>query len=193
MTAQELNDHTEEPNPVIAELTGIDPEQYGDAHAQHCLEIYTLCVEMADRVSSRRQTANTFFLSINSLITGGLGYGQIYGVAYPFLIILAAAGVISCILWWQIIKSAKNLNSAKFTVIHHMEDMLPLRPYRAEWRWVARGKKSRLYKPMTKVELCIPIAFILLYGVLGILALTFDPLPHKQQPANTDAIQHDTN
>lgn len=35
------------------------------------LEQYKLCVEMADRVSARRNLTNTFFLSLNSLVAAG--------------------------------------------------------------------------------------------------------------------------
>jgi hypothetical protein len=40
------------------------------------LELYKLCVEMADRVSARRATANAFFLTLNSALLAGLGLVQ---------------------------------------------------------------------------------------------------------------------
>jgi hypothetical protein len=36
--------------------------------AEHYLELYKLAVEMADRVSARRATANAFFLTINTAL-----------------------------------------------------------------------------------------------------------------------------
>ena len=38
------------------------------------LEQYKLYVEMADRISSRRQISNSFFLSINTAIVALMGY-----------------------------------------------------------------------------------------------------------------------
>ncbi|RDD97660.1 hypothetical protein DTW92_07525 [Paracoccus pantotrophus] len=35
------------------------------------LEIYKMLVEMADRVSQRRQSANSFYLTVNTAIIGG--------------------------------------------------------------------------------------------------------------------------
>ena len=43
----------------------MNPEKYGEKYKEHLLEQYKLYVEMADRISGRRQTANSFFLSIN--------------------------------------------------------------------------------------------------------------------------------
>src|SRR2546426_1964670 len=42
--------------------------------SEAALEQYKLYVEMADRISARRQTANEFFLSVNTVIVALLGY-----------------------------------------------------------------------------------------------------------------------
>src|SRR3989442_10768421 len=42
--------------------------------SEAALEQYKLYVEMADRISARRQTANEFFLSVNTAIVALLGY-----------------------------------------------------------------------------------------------------------------------
>src|SRR5262245_9792406 len=53
---------------------GISPDKYPDgAFQNHLLEQYKLYVEMADRISQRRGTANTFFLTVNTAIIGALG------------------------------------------------------------------------------------------------------------------------
>jgi hypothetical protein len=40
----------------------------------HLLDQYKMYVEMADRISQRRTTANNYFLSVNSAILGFVGY-----------------------------------------------------------------------------------------------------------------------
>jgi len=54
-------------------LQSASPEKYGGNYGQHLLEQYTLYVEMADRISHRRQNANGFGLSINTAILGIVG------------------------------------------------------------------------------------------------------------------------
>ena len=49
-------------------------EEYGENYKAHLLEQYKLYVEMADRISARRQTANSFFLSINTAIIALISY-----------------------------------------------------------------------------------------------------------------------
>ena len=49
-------------------------DEYDDKskYKDHVLEQYKLYVEMADRISARRSTANTFFLTLNTLLVGAL-------------------------------------------------------------------------------------------------------------------------
>src|SRR5262245_3323384 len=43
------------------------------AHMQTVMAQYELYVEMADRVSARRSLANTFFLTLNTVVFTGIG------------------------------------------------------------------------------------------------------------------------
>lgn len=51
-------------------------EQYGEHFKEHYLDIYKMYVGLADKISERRQSANSFFLSINTAIVGLVGYFQ---------------------------------------------------------------------------------------------------------------------
>ena len=122
-------------------LLRVPPDKYGDHYAHHLLEQYKLYVEMADRISARRQTANDFFLTVNTALVALLGYlrtvqensgvGQLYWL-------VAAAGIVLAYLWYRTVRSYQNLNSAKFEVIHEMEHALPLRPYSFTRMFAAR-------------------------------------------------------
>ena len=52
---------------------GKSPEEYGEKYHEHLLEQYKLYVEMADRVSERRQTANNYLLTVNSILVSLFG------------------------------------------------------------------------------------------------------------------------
>ena len=64
-------------NPSTSEdmLRGVSAEKYGSNHQAHTLEIYKICVEMADRISARRERMNSFFLTVNAVLLGGLAHG----------------------------------------------------------------------------------------------------------------------
>src|SRR5207247_627562 len=91
------------------------------------LEIYNQSVEMADRISARRAVASTFFLTVQSGLVALLAFveGQRWSIAL--------AGIVLSCAWWLLLRSYRQLNAAKFKVIHTMEERLPLAPYADEW------------------------------------------------------------
>lgn len=136
---------------------------------------YQLYVEMADRISSRRQTANNFFLSISSALVGfgSMGIARSdFTMPLAYLWANAIVGLFVSLLWWRLITSYRDLNSAKFKVVHAIESLLPVKPYRAEWSEVGGGRVSRLYLPVTHAERVVPIGFAVLHLVLaGVVTL----------------------
>ena len=64
------------------------------------------------------------------------------------------------------VRSYKDLNTAKFKLIHEIEAKLPMAPYDAEWEAVGRGKAPELYLPFTHVEICVPWVFLVLHAVV---------------------------
>ena len=46
------------------------PEEYGENYQHHLLEQYKLFVEMADRVSQRRDQSNRFYVTFVAAIAG---------------------------------------------------------------------------------------------------------------------------
>ena len=81
------------------------------------------------------------------------------------------AGTVLCYLWYRIIRSYRDLNSAKFKIVHEIERYLPLRPYDAEWEYVDRGKNPKLYLLFTRVEGVVPWLFMVFHGILTTSAL----------------------
>jgi len=130
------------------------------------LEQYKMYVEMADRISARRSLTNTFFLSLNTAIFAAIA-SRWTGTSTTlpwFLVFPLLALVTQCFAWFFLVRSYRQLNSAKYTVIGVLEDRLPASPYwRAEWAALGEGKDKRKYWPMTHLEQWIPILFALTY------------------------------
>ena len=151
-------------------ITNISRDKYGERYTEHVIKIYELYVEMADHISTRRQAANSFFLTINSAVVALVGYVNIIaesdkGTAI-FYALVALAGMTISYLWYRLVLSYKQLNSGKFKVIHAIEKMLPIRPYDAEWNVLGQGKNPSLYKPFTHIEVVVPWVFFFLHATV---------------------------
>lgn len=160
----------------------VSPEQYcsNEKYQDHLFEQYKLYVEMADKLSERRNVANTFFLTLNTLIIGiaGFSYNNLLQLKYKSILIIPLIAVLSLsYAWRRLLVSYKQLNTAKFVVIGEYENLLPTRPYiEAEWKALGYGKDPKLYKPLTDVENWIPVIFGALY-VIGVLLILITDLP----------------
>lgn len=157
---------------IKEKLINSPKKEYGNDYEKIVLEQYKLFVEMADRISSRRQAANSFFLTINTFLITVIGYSGIKSaniLSDCLSFVISIAGMILCYTWFRIIRSYKDLNTAKFNVIHEIEKLLPISPYDAEWEAVDRGKNPKLYLPFTHVETKIPWIFFVLYVLAFLL------------------------
>lgn len=143
-------------------------EQCSDS--AHLIEQYKLYVEMADRISQRRGTANTFFLTFNTAVVGALsGFYDMVPI-HVSVAMYAAAAVLS-IAWGLLLRSYRNLNSAKFQVIGILEERLPANAYyKAEWKALGEGNDWRRYIPLSAIETFVPAVFFLIYLYLFVMS-----------------------
>ncbi len=157
------------------------PPPADDGTARSLLDQYRLLVESSERVVARRQTANTFFLSINSglLIVAGvllregdlvstLGGGVSAGVSLM--------GFFICFVWWRMVTSFRQLNTAKFRIIHLLEGHLPAAVFAAEWDALGEGHDPSLYRPFTRLETQIPMGLMALYGSAAVAGVVLAAL-----------------
>ena len=137
------------------------------------LEQYKLYLEMADRISSRRQSANSFFLSINTALVALTSYLTMGSAGSNRYFLIAIAGMVLSYMWYRLVRSYKDLNTAKFKILHEMEAQLPLSPYDAEWEAVGRGRAPDLYLPFTHVELYVPWVFFVIHFTVLLWCIPF--------------------
>ena len=64
----------------------------------------------------------------------------------------------------------RDLNTVKFKVIHELEQHMPAALYDYEWKKAEEGR-GKAYHPLTHLERWVPIIFILLYLLLGVVGL----------------------
>lgn len=139
------------------------------------LDLYKLAVEMADRVSARRTTANGFFLTLHAAVITAVGFARptdaAAGRAFA-AIITAIAGIALCFAWWLLLRSYRDLNRAKFDVINMLEEQLPVAIFADEWKALKKEEPvpwwRGAYTEQGFVERTIPVVFAVIY--LGAIA-----------------------
>jgi len=144
-------------------------ESYNDEELKTVFEQYKLYVEMADRVSQRRMSANTFFTTVNTLLFTVAAF-----IGNKDLLWLIFVGIIGCIIsfaWYFTLNSYRQLNSGKFAVINEIEKLLPLSGFSYEWEVLKWGKKKNSYWPLSHVEKIIPVIFFFAYIALTVFQI----------------------
>lgn len=147
-------------------------ESLTDTLPEHYFELYSLAVEMADRISGRRVIANSFFATVHT--------GLIAAVSTKtFSWYVTLAGILLAIVWWALLKSYRDLNSAKFQVINSMEARLPAKIFSDEWVILKGEKKEenpdisqskmrawlKQYRELGAVERMVPWLFAAIYAI----------------------------
>jgi hypothetical protein len=164
------------------------------------LDLYKMAVEYADRFTSRRATANSFFLTLNTALAAIVGivssarrpppHGNLPAFDGVGLALTAVAGIVFALVWRALLSYYRRLSTAKWAVITELEARLPVQPFTDEWkilqreRATAEAKQGRSRAPKiwvkvvrvkhreaTVVEQVVPWVFIVIYVVLGIRAV----------------------
>jgi hypothetical protein len=151
------------------------------------LRLYSLAVEMADRLSARRAAANNFFLAVQSALAALLAAFAVRSAptSQPtdkvLLTLALLAGLVLAVAWWLLLTSYRRLSTAKFAVINKIEaDHFKVRPFSDEWvelkksRPTTRNPLSHVasirdrYAELGVVEQVVPLAFGVLYALIAL-------------------------
>ncbi len=157
----------------VAPETGVwsaDESAYGDRYQDHLLEQYKLLADTACQTSGERGKAGTFFLTLNTTLATVYTLASLYTTSWLWRVLVPLVGLILCLVWDALIVSYKNLNRAKFDVLHEMEKRLPAAMFKAEWDVLQSGGSKR-HRPLTHVERAVPYVFVVLYLALLVVAL----------------------
>ncbi|MGH8967699.1 MAG: RipA family octameric membrane protein [Actinomycetes bacterium] len=132
---------------------------------------YKLYAAEAERLSVRRTLTSAFFLVVNlgALVAGTALLANAPERPWLFSVALVAA-LGTCLGWFWIVRSYRQMASGKYSVITHLEKQLPAAPGVAEWSAVGLGRDSSRYLPMSNVEVWAPALFavchLATYGLL---------------------------
>ncbi len=150
----------------------MEPKNYGDNYQAHLMDQYKLYVEMADRISQRRDQSNRFYAGLVSAIIGLLVVMGRLGVSGSnWSIALLAAGLLGAslsVIWFINLGSYRVLNSAKYRVINEMESQLPYAGYTEEWAYLRPTEGPARYFQLTRMERYVPLLILALF--VGVIA-----------------------
>ena len=155
----------------------ISPDDYGPEYKPHLLEQYKLYVEMADRVSQRRDQSNRFYVTIVSalaaivVIIARFGVPENGALLEVAFLVVGLFGIALSVVWHFNIRSYRTLNSAKFEIINRIERQLPFAGYSEEWEILRPPEGRQPYFQLTRVEQFVPAIFAVLFAALTIYAL----------------------
>lgn len=146
----------------------MSPAEYGSEYQAHLLDQYKLYVEMADRISQRRDQSNRFYAGLVSAIIAMLVlFGRFGESVIDWEITFLVSGVLGMtlsVIWFVNIHSYRMLNRAKYKVIHKIEEQLPFEGYKEEWA-IARPPGGRAsYIQLTRIERYVPLLVGLLFA-----------------------------
>src|SRR3990170_8660793 len=145
-------------------------ETYGDSFKADLFEQYGHYVESAEKISERRVSANNYLLTVNAFLV--TLYGIVSAGRYNtyWTILGPVAGLLVSLTWYRIIISYRDLNTVKFAVIHELEQHMPAALYDNEWKKAEEGR-GKAYHPLSHLERWVPIIFMVLYVLLGVVGL----------------------
>lgn len=142
-----------------------------DVERTELLEIYKLHVELADRVSQRREGANRLYVSVLAGMVTFLAVSIRFGVGdLPLDVLLCLAGIIGSLLslsWFVVLCSYRQLNSGKFKALLDLETKLVYPFFTTE-----RELLQKRYRKLTVVETGLPFIFLALFVALTVLSFT---------------------
>lgn len=136
-------------------------------------EQYKMYVGQAERLSVRRTATSAFFLVVNLIVLAAASILLVHRPDTPYLLVVPLIAVlVQCLAWFWLVRSYRQLASAKYAVITHLEKQLPASPGIAEWAAVGLGRDNARYLPMSNVEVWVPAVFAFCHVVtFGLLFL----------------------
>ena len=174
---QRIDDYVNGYYPIFSSTYAELPSENRSQRKGELVDQYKMFQKTSEDLVARRQSVNSFYISVNSALTGLLGVA--FGVFDDSVKMIVAAfmcvaGIILDISWINILEAYGTLNAAKMKVIKLLEEQLPVMLYDAEWRIMSDKLNNKKYVSFTDSEKRIPKLFLCLYALIltGIIVFT---------------------
>ena len=154
---------------------------------QTLLEQYKMFVQTSEDLVRRKQSVNSFYVTLTSLVLGAIvsifcaskdlaqsiaGENLVYYATMG----LSVVGLVICVSWISLLKSYSALNSDKIKIISAIEAYLPLKLYETEWVMMARSLGNKKYRSFTNKEIVVASIFCGMFALLLVLSVALSCL-----------------
>jgi hypothetical protein len=144
-------------------------------------EEYKLFVQDTAKLSDRRQTVTNTYITVNSLLLGGISFliKDIVDERWWGLVLalpLMAGGAIVCGFWWQFLVKYKTLIGLRIDTLREMEDLPGMeesvRMYHVEDAIYPRDEEGKMIRGkglnFSDLEKRLPKLFLIIYIVYAV-------------------------
>lgn len=146
------------------------------------MEQYKIFVQSSEDLVKRKQSVNSFYVTLNSVLLGAIvsilcavnDLPVLFGVVkVSFLISVFAAviGFVICFSWLSLLNSYADLNSSKMKIITGIERDLAVNLYETEWEVMTQKVGKRKYRSFSKKEKTVAVLFGVLYALIVVFGL----------------------
>lgn len=156
---------------------GLFNDNLDELNKEALLEQYKLFLQTSEDLVNRRQSVNSFYISLSSALVAILGVLFALDFGNKEKLIIGAAfciiGIILSISWSRALTCYGNLNSSKMKIISSIEKRLPLSLFDAEWAALSDKLNKKKYVPFTESERMIPLLFGVVYSLITVCIVVF--------------------
>ena len=143
------------------------------SHKNELIDQYKMFQKSSEDLVSRRQSVNSFYISVNSALVAliGIVMGLIEMPAKVYvLLFMCITGIVLDFSWIHILDAYGTLNAAKMKVINLIEEQLPVALYDVEWRVMSDKLNNKKYVSFTNSEKRVPRIFAVVYLTIILIA-----------------------
>lgn len=117
------------------------------------LELYQVMVATVTANEQRRQQISSVFITLLAAGFGAAGAIENFDMVYA-----TVAALLVSFIWFMQIRFLKQLATAKFHVIGHLEQKLSFQPFAEEWKFLKRDDQSLngLRFSLSDTEMIVP-------------------------------------
>lgn len=146
------------------------------------LQQYQMFVRTSEDLVSRKQSVNTFYITLNSLMLSAIisvicAAGELLEISGESIVVylisafLAIIGIVICCSWITLLNSYSDLNASKMAIIGCVEERLALKLFDTEWAVLTRRIGDKTYKSFTVKEIAVAKIFLFLYAIILLVSV----------------------
>lgn len=156
-------------NICISSLHKKSEAEYGATYREHFLEQYKIVIQGVDYTSKWKHIVNNYFLTMHTVLLAGVGLSASRAdISLPVFAhsVVPVIGICLAISWLITARGYNDVLATKFSILHCIEEHLPMALYKTEWDILSASYKNP--HRAARVDSMVPAFFIILYSLIFI-------------------------